>query len=286
MKCQCPSCNQRYDISPDDIGSLTNCQICQVEFEITSVPENAEIQPSGKSTQQRLNTPPRTQASTLRSTQSGAQKVAANPLTSGGSNRVTLKKALLDVRVFLGWLADGSLIRNVTAYAIYLLASLAALGSLIIWFYSLRMFGFADGIIGFLGSILWCAFFPYSMYLVVSAAFARATDIRKLPAGQFAISPILSVIINLHGEIVFILCAAWSLPVALLAWGSYTKLAMFYDIPLSNGFILGGALFILMWLTGYVVYLFTRWVQELIYVFPSMAHNLDLIEKNLRGDHQ
>lgn len=286
MKCQCPSCNQRYDISADDIGSLTNCQICQAEFEVAAVPENAEITPSGKPTQRRLNTPPRTQASILRSTQSGAHKVAANSLTSGGSKRVTLKNALLDVRFFLRWLADGSLIRNVTAYAIYLLASLASLSSLIIWFYSFRMFGFADGIIGFLGSILWCAFFPYSMYLVVSAAFVRATDIRKLPVGQFAISPILSVIINLHGEIVFILCAAWSLPMALLAWGSYTNLAMYYELPLSNGFMLGGALFILMWLTGYVVYLFTRWIQELIYVFPSMAHNLDLIEKNVRANQQ
>lgn len=191
-------------------------------------------------------------------------------------------RVLYDVRIFLGWLADGSLIRNVTAGMVYLGASVAGAVCLGIWLQSLELFKVANGAIGLFGALLWMVFFPYSCFLAVSAAFARAGEIRRLPAGQFAIFPILSVLVNLGGEVVFILCAAWSMPAALLSWGCYTDLALAVDLPLSNGLVLGIGLFIMMWLIGYSVYLFTRWLQEMICVFPSMAQHLDLIEKHLR----
>jgi hypothetical protein len=88
--------------------------------------------------------------------------------------------------------------------------------------------------------------------------------------------------VNLHGEIIFILCAVWSVPLALLAWGCYASLEAVREMPVSNGFLLCFALFLVMWSVGYGIYLLTRWLQEMIFVFPSMAHHLDLIESHLR----
>ena len=191
-------------------------------------------------------------------------------------------RVLYDVRLFLGWLADGSLIRNVTAGMVYLGGGLAGFVCLFVWLQSMKLFGLAGGTLGQFGAVLWMVFFPYSCFLAVSAAFARAGDIRRIPAGQFTVFAILSVLFILGGEVLFILCAAWSVPATLLAWGSYAQLAMTFDLPLSNGFVLGILLFVLMWAIGYGFYLFTRLLQEFIYVLPSMAQNLDLVEKHVR----
>lgn len=280
MIIQCPSCAQRYNVPDQNAGSLASCQVCQTQFQITPAAHSVESAPGAPV----LKTAAAQDSWVPPSRRKILPRRAQSLLPSQGQGGSAIWKTLFDVRVFLGWLSDGSLIRNVTASAIYLFASIAALCCLAIWLQSLKLFGFVDGFIGLLGALLWFFFFPYSCFLAISAAFARAGDIRKLPSGQFAISPILSIIINLHGEVIFILCAAWSLPAALLAWSCYASLAMYFDMPLSDGLALGVALFVVMWLFGYMAYLVTRWLQELIYVFPSMAHHLDLIEKRLRKE--
>lgn len=190
---------------------------------------------------------------------------------------------LYDVRVFLRWLTDGAMIRNVTAGTIYVAATLCGIACLYTWFKSMTLLSHTDGAIGWLGSLLWMIFFPYSCYLAISAACVRANDIRKLPGGQFAISPILSILVNLQGEIIFILCAAWSLPAALLTWGgSLSLISDITDFDVGDGMLAGLTVFLLFWAVGYTIYLITRWMQEMIFVFPSMAHHLDLIENHLR----
>lgn len=281
MKTECPACRQHYEVPEEQFGSTVTCQTCNAEFTVRPM-EAPVLRPAAAAAGPVLLTgapavpwrPP-----LLRRGAAGALSGTARMAIPGGRFPW---RVLYDVRIFLRWLADGSLIRNVTAGMVYLGASVAGAVCLGIWLQSLELFKLADGAIGLFGALLWMVFFPYSCFLAVSAAFARAGEIRRLPAGQFAIFPILSVLVNLGGEVVFILCAAWSVPVALLSWGCYTNLALAVDLPLSNGLVLGIGLFILMWLIGYSVYLFTRWLQEMINVFPSMAHHLDLVEKHLR----
>jgi hypothetical protein len=192
---------------------------------------------------------------------------------------------LLNVRLFLQWLGDGSLIRNVTAGGLGLMAILATFGCIGIWISSLTLFGDAEGIIGILGVLLWLIFFPYAAYLSIGAILVRANEIRNLSASEYSISPILNILLGLQGEVVFILAIVGSVPLTLMTWAFYAQMAGAFDLPATDGFLIGIMVLLGTLGIGYGAYLLSRFMQEFLFVLPSIARNVDLMRKQ-KSDQQ
>ena len=275
MKIHCPSCSQRYDVPEEDAGSTVTCQICQTDFQIS--PE-AESEP-GPAT-----VGPVPQARPASPQRSLAQQWTPRPGLSGPpvttlSGQNSPLRVLLNVRLFLQWLGDGSLIRNVTAGGLAVLAILATFGCIGIWLASLTLFGDAEGIIGILGVLLWLIFFPYAAYLSIGAVLVRANEIRNLSASDYSISPILNILLGLQGEVVFILAIVGSVPLTLMTWAFYAQMAGTFDLPATDGFLIGIMVLLGTLGIGYGAYLLSRFMQEFLFVLPSIARNVDLMRK-------
>lgn len=290
-KIECPACGQHYSIPVQESAVTVTCSNCDAAFEVEFLedvaPDAAQCAQHEHANTTAQSAPnqavkPRTVIPSQGSTPWSPPNISAIGARFHAPN-TSAWAMLYDVRIFLRWLKDGALIRTVTAASMKVGAVICALGCLYLWAESLKLFSFVEGAMGTIGVLLWLIFFPYSCYLAISASWFRADDIRKLPGGQFAISPILSILVNLHGEVIFILCAAWSLPAALLVWGgSLSAIGSPVDFNPGDGLLAALGIFILMWAIGYTIYLITRWIQEIIFVFPSMAHNLDLIEQHTK----
>jgi hypothetical protein len=268
MKTHCPSCNQRYDVSDEDTGGLATCQVCQTEFQISPQFEEAP----GTAPQVRLVTAQRAQAQPWSPRPAGS---VGTQLNSGHSPL----QILLNVHLILKWLADGSLIRNVTAAGLALMAILGGLGCIGIWIKSLDLFSAAEGAVGVLGVLLWLVFFPYAAYLSIGAVLVRASEIRQLSASDYSISPILNILLGLQGEVVFILAIVGSVPLTLMTWAFYAEMAGTFDLPATDGFLIGIMVLLSTLGIGYGAYLASRFMQEFLFVLPSIARNVDLMRK-------
>jgi hypothetical protein len=284
-KIECPKCNQRYEIEIGDKPVDVHCSVCGADFvaehieEPLSEPVTAPVAaPISKPVlQSKPSTTPK--KFSRPSLMNSGKPIGFPKLGNSGSPG---KYALFyDVRIVLGFLKDGGLIKTATAAGIYIGCLLIAIFCVHTYIQSFKILGSASGFTGGLGALLWVFMFPYACYLAISAAFVRAGEIRKIPAGEFAVSPILAILILLPAEILFILCAVSSLPVALLTWSSVHSLAMSFDMPIRSGPLSGGLAFILMWVIGYLFYLTARWLQEILFVLPSIARNVDQIQTRL-----
>jgi hypothetical protein len=281
MKIYCPSCNQRYDVSEEDAGSMVTCQICQTDFQISPTVASEPVPATvGPVPQARPASPQR----------SLAQQWTPRPGLAGSPGTLlpgqnSPLRVLLNVRLFLQWLGDGSLIRNVTAGGLGLMAILATFVCIGIWISSLTLFGDAEGIIGILGVLLWLIFFPYAAYLSIGAILVRANEIRNLSASEYSISPILNILLGLQGEVVFILAIVGSVPLTLMTWAFYAQMAGAFDLPATDGFLIGIMVLLGTLGIGYGAYLLSRFMQEFLFVLPSIARNVDLMRKQ-KSDEQ
>ena len=267
IKIQCPSCDQHYSIDADSVPATVTCQICQTEFQAgTSEPAPAVVaKPS-----LRTGHSPDYRSPHLRPGFSYAKP----------GNSPHWKK-LFEIRSFLSWLSDGSLIKNVTAGFLYLGCLLTVLASFAAYLQGFDLFKLTNSSLGLLGLILWAVLFPYGVFLAISTIWIRAGEIRTLPPGEFAVSPILAILILLPGEIILILSLVCSIPIGIFVIAGYTMLAETFGLGISGGPIWGLLAILLTALAGYTVYLITRWLQEFLFVFPSIARNVDLIESHL-----
>jgi hypothetical protein len=266
-KIKCPSCGQHYSIDTDSVPATVTCQICQTQFQADASESAPAVvaQPSLRTGDSPGYRPPH-----LRPGFSHAK-----------SGHPPLWKKLFEIRSFLSWLSDGSLIKNVTAGFLYLGCLLTVLTAFAAYLQGFELFKLTNSSLGLLGLVLWTVMFPYGVFLAISTIWIRAGEIRTLPPGEFAVSPILAILILLPGEIILILSLVCSIPIGLFVIAGYSMLAETFGLGMSGGPLWGLLAILLTALTGYTVYLITRWLQEFLFVFPSIARNVDLIESHL-----
>jgi len=267
IKIQCPSCDQHYSIDADSVPATVTCQICQTEFQA-----DASELASAVVAEPSLRT--------------GHSPDYRSPHLSPGFSYAKpgnppLWKKFFEIRSFLSWLSDGSLIKYVTAGFLYLGCLLSVLAALAAYLQGFELFKLTNSSLGLLGLVLWTALFPYGVFLAISTIWIRAGEIRTLPPGEFAVSPILAILILLPGEITLILSLVCSIPIGIFVIAGYSMFAEPFGLSMSGAPLWGLLAILLTSLTGYMIYLITRWLQEFLFVFPSIARNVDLIESHL-----
>lgn len=183
---------------------------------------------------------------------------------------------IINVRALLDSLADGSTIRHTFGTLLKAYAIISGLILFYAWcqlFQLLNVLTFTQGIV----LLIWQIFFFFASFICLKAVFLRGSDISQLPDSDFIITPIISIIITLHGEIIFIFLGMMSLPAALVVWFSVN-----FVFPIENVGQEKGAFvtFLGCWVVGFLLYCITRFIREWVMAIFSIANNVDLIRRD------
>jgi len=183
---------------------------------------------------------------------------------------------IINVRALLDSLADGSTIRHTFGTLLKAYAIISGLILFYAWcqfFQLLNVLTFTQGLV----LLIWQIFLIFASFVCLKAVFLRGGDISRLPDSDFIITPIISIIITLHGEIAFIFLAIMSLPASLVIWFSVN-----FVFPIENVGQEKGAMmtFLGCWFVGFLLYCITRCIREWIMAIFSIANNVDLIRRD------
>ena len=191
-------------------------------------------------------------------------------------------KMLINVRGVLDSLEKGDLIQSITGRLIQVASILIALVFAIFWaqaFKTLNDVNFSAGI----ALLIWQAFFPIAIFFCVKTAFIRSKDIMNLGNSEFMLSNCLGVIITLHGEIALIFLWVMSIPLFLLTWFSASFIL---PIDIGDGFFIAILVFFTSLISGYAIYLLSRWIREWSMAIFSIATNVSYIAKEKNNVEQ
>jgi hypothetical protein len=184
-----------------------------------------------------------------------------------------------NIRPILEKLNQGAIIRNVIGLFVQCCAILLGLAAFGLWIGSLELFEYVN-FFGGIALLLWLLFFLYAAFLCVKVLFIRGKEIRQLPDSEFTVSPIIATLITTFGEMLFIALAVMSVPAMLVIW--MARDIAYILIPLAPGdsFFAGVAVFLSCWISGFLLYLFARWIREWTLAIFSIARNVDLIQRH------
>jgi hypothetical protein len=187
---------------------------------------------------------------------------------------------------FFHALSDGKLIRLIVAWVLRILAVIVALAGLL-WFIKIVSMMSETHAIGFLlGCLLFALIGLAWGYLGAGLLTFRAGSIAELEVSNFTVLSILSILLRLNGELMFVTYALLGVGGCLFTWfaGSHMPGMLMGEIPLmsilgsisgseGNVFLAGIILLVLMLLVAFVCIVLFYALAECTVVLVEIALN-------------
>jgi len=192
-------------------------------------------------------------------------------------------KKSLNVRPSINALNDGSIIRKIIGTILQVLAFVLGIIIIVYWF---KMWPFINELsfISGLGFVIWQFGVFYASLLSLKVLYLRGSDMKKHPDSDYVIVPIIAESLKIYGEMLFFFLAAISLPTALLIWfGGQTIINKFQVIDMGSIFLSGITTFFTIILFSISSIIVTRFLSEWIFVFFSIADDLNIMRRNKIG---
>jgi hypothetical protein len=189
-----------------------------------------------------------------------------------------LKKAT-NVQFVLDAMRSGKVIRTTLSYALRIGACVLGLLYLWYWIKFWRLMGSLSAVAG-IGFLIWQLFALYTAFLVLKVLYLRAAELIGYPLSDYVVVPIVAVLLKTVGEMAFIGFAVMSIPTMLFVWtaGSRALVLPGYYFA-SSTFMSGIRVFILFWISGFAILLFTQLIAEWSLALFSIAHDVNITRR-------
>lgn len=194
-------------------------------------------------------------------------------------------KAATDLAPLLSALSRGAIIRKTVGILMQVTVVLMGLYLIFFWFKAwatLREVRFFTGV----AVVLWQLVFPFACFLQLKLLYMRAADVQALPDSDYVVAPIVSILITVYGEIVFLFLGVMSLPLTVMAWfisdHDMFSLRELTFVPIQTGFWGGLLTFLTCWGIGFCALLLTRFLREWLMAIFSIAQDAHLLRR--RGE--
>lgn len=274
----CPNCQTMYEVEAKSAGMVIDCDECDMQFEVPkrrkkkkktfSVPNRNR--PAGTAAGAPAGQPPAP-------TEEAAPVQAAVPARGAPSNAFA---AATDIGAVLDALSRGAAVRAVIGWAMRVCVIITALLGLLAWggvsFGALKMGGTA-----ILAALVFVLFFPIACFFCLKTVWLRSTKIMQLPDSDYTITPIISILILMYGEVFLIFAIIMSFPVGIGLWA----LGDLGSAPGLPSGIIGAIIAIpLCWIYGFIAYLVVRFVQEWMTAIIAIAQDVGILKQNFVSD--
>ena len=193
--------------------------------------------------------------------------------------------AVTDIAPLMSALSRGAIIRKTVSILMQVTVVLMGLYLIYFWFKSwaiLKDVRFFTG----LAVVQWQLVVPFAGFLSLKLLYLRAADVQALPDSDYVVAPIVSILITVYGEIVFLFLGVMSIPLTVMAWLiSDQDLFSFRELtfaPIQTGFWGGLLTFLTCWGIGFLALLLTRFLREWLMAIFSIAQDVHLLRR--RGE--